>query len=211
MKYSHAIIGVVTSISGMVVLGEIGVMPYSFSMPVVLLIAGVAVFYWKSPKWLQNKTVNMSYGNGDYAVNPSNALEWLQNEKIPATPGYKKLDLDKTSTNNMRLHTEHLNVWENGEKQPAFGVVGAPLNQQDKEAIGYVVHCKTGKVDYNGQLHSAESRLSPIQQGKQWLINKGVNAQVKDQQSQPESQGSVNIYQGQNHRNTENKGESVDG
>jgi len=206
MKYSHAISIVVLSVLGMVGLGELGVMPYNFSIPAVMVVMVLAGFYWKSPDFLSGKNKPSFYGSSDLVVEPQEALEWLQNEYIPGQPGYKKLDLDKTSRNNMKLHTENTDIMINGESEPAFGVVGAPQNQHDKESIGYVVYCKSGRVDYNGERHTAESRLSPVERNKQWLVSKGFNAQVENREKDSREKGSVNIYQGGNPSNIEETG-----
>lgn len=194
MKYSHAIGLVVLSVFGMIGLGEAGVMPYSFSIPVVLVVVVLSGFYWKSPDWFEGG--KKGFGGGDFAVNPQNALQWLQNDYIPSSPGYKKLNLDTTSKDNMKLHTDIQKVNENGEQKVKFGVVGAPLNQIDKESIGYIVHCNTGYVEYNGERHDSDSRLNPIQRNKQWLVSKGFNAKVEGDGQKKVNPSSVNIYQG---------------
>lgn len=193
MKYSH-IIGIsLISLVAVVGLGESGVVPYSFSMPIVGVAGFLAIVYFFDPDFLNGSTSFGGNKGRDLVVEPNDALNYLQ-EKNKEIPGHRKLDLDRTSTKNMQLHTARLTVNENGEKKTKYGVVGRPVDQHDKESIAYIVHCDEGDVEYDGERHTAEERKNPFY-GTKWVENAGYKAQVQDEdQGKPTTQ--FNIHQG---------------
>jgi len=192
MKYSH-IIGIsLISLVAVVGLGESGVVPYGFSMPVVCVAVFLAVVYFFDPEFLSGKN-GFGGKSSDLAVEPNEALSFI-NDEAKDIPGYRPLDLDRTSSNNMQLHTKKLVVNENGEKKTKFGVVGRPRDQNDKESIAYIVHCDEGHLEYDGERHGAEQRLNPFH-GTKWVQNAGYKAQMEEEdKGKPTTQ--FNIHQG---------------
>jgi len=190
----------VLALSGLVVYmvtGSMGLIPFKFSTPVILIIGFVAVLFWRDPNFLGFLDKDYSFGgkNSELAVDPNDALRWLQEDYIPNQPGKRPLNLDSTSVENKKHFTKIQKVNENGEKKVKFGVIGRPREMKDREMIAYVVHCDEGWAEYSGELHDSEERLDPFNGRHQWISNAGYKAKVDDG-SRGSRKGSVNIYQG---------------
>lgn len=194
MKYSHAVGFIVLEVFLIGVGGETGWIPYSFSIPVFGCITLVALLYLFDFGDMVFGS-NMGFGkrnSRDLVVEPNNVLSWLNEEKIPEIPAYRKLNLDRTSKDNMKIYTRRQKVNENGEEKVKYGVIGRPKNMFDKEMIAYVVHCDTGDIEYSGNLHTAEERTDPFNGKHQWIRNAGYKAKPEDETG---SGSSVEIYQ----------------
>lgn len=184
---------------GLIILGAVGAVPFNFSSIVLVGIGFMAVLFWRDPNFLGFLDKDYSIGGSrgsDLAVDPNDALEWLQEEWIPRHKGKRKLNLDHTSVENKKHYTKIQKVNENGEKKVKFGVIGRPQEMKDREMIAYVVHCDEGWVQYSGELHTADDRLDPFNGQHRWMQNAGYKAKVKDDGNDGRGKGSVNIYQG---------------
>ena len=197
MKFSHAVGIVVAELFLIGIGGETGIVPYSFTVPVFGGITVVALYFWLDPEDIPFLNSGMSFSSSssrDLVVEPNNVLEWLNKEKIPEIPAYRKLNLDKTDESNKKIYTRRQKVNENGEEKVKFGVIGRPKNMFDKEMIAYVVHCDSGDIEYSGNLHTSEDRLDPFNGKHQWIRNAGYKAKVEEESSKPST--AVNIHQG---------------
>ena len=207
MKFSHAVGLTVGELFLIGIFGETGIIPYSFTLPVFGGITVVALIFWLDPKDIPFLNSGMSFSSNssrDLVVEPNNALEWLNKEKIPEIPAYRKLNLDKTDKANKKVYTRRQKVNENGEEKVKFGVVGRPKNMFDREMIAYVIHCDSGDIEYSGNLHTAEDRLDPFNGKHQWIRNAGYKAKVEEERDKPST--AVNIHQG----NTDGRSGEVD-
>lgn len=187
MKYSHILIISIASLAAVAGFGETGIVPYNFSIPIIGVVSVLTLFYYFS----NGESFNRN--SSELVVEPNEALSFV-NDKSREIPGYRPLDLDRTSKKNMQLHTKKLVVNENGEKKTKFGVVGRPENQNDKESIAYIVHCDEGHLEYDGERHGAQERLNPFH-GTKWVQNAGYKAQM-DEQGQGKPTTQFNIHQG---------------
>jgi len=198
MKFRDGVLAL-AAIIGVIILGAVGAIPFTFSTIVLVGIGIVTALFWRNPNFLAILNKDYSIGSmrgNDLTVDPNDALEWLQDEWIPKHKGKKKLNLDSTSVQNKKHFTKIQKVNENGEKKVKFGVIGRPLDMKDREMIAYVVHCDEGWVQYSGELHTAEDRLDPFNGQHQWMQNAGYKARV-DSGDGSRQKGSVNIYQGE--------------
>lgn len=210
VKFSHAVGLTVLTLFLIVVGGATNTVPYSFSIPVFGGLTLVALVFWLDPEQIPFTKNGVSFvgksSSRDLVVEPNDALNWLNKEKIPEIPAYRKLNLDKTSEQNKKIYTRRQKVNENGEEKVKFGVIGRPKNMFDKEMIAYVVHCDTGDIEYSGNLHTADERTDPFNGKHQWIRNAGYKAKVEEETNKRKSTG-VNIYQGPANNG---KGENLD-
>lgn len=191
MKYSHIISISVLSLIAVVGMGETGMVPYNFSLPIVGVVTVLSIVYFFDIELL-SRGKGFTGGGKGLEVEPNEALNFI-NEKSREIPGYRPINLDRTSKKNMQLHTKKLVVNENGEKKTKFGVVGRPEDQRDKESIAYIVHCDEGHLEYDGERHGADERLNPFH-GTKWVQNAGYKARVEDEKQSPTTE--FNIHQG---------------
>lgn len=191
MKYGDAVLLGGFSLLGIPVLGQLGIVPYRFSIAMVALAAIGGFVYWKDPNFLKAR-VNTS-NTLDRTVPVNEELDYIQ-EEIQNISGYRRLDLDRTSRKNMQLHTDTLTVTKNGQEHEMFGVVARPTDQHDKESICYILDCNTGQLTYDGERTNSEERMNPFH-GTKWVENAGYRAKKKGENTKGKP-GGVNIYQG---------------
>lgn len=197
MKYRDGVLGL-AGLVAYIITGSIGVIPFKFSTPIMAVIGFITVLYWRDPNFLGFLKDDYNFGSNkknDLAVDPNDALEWLQNDFIPNHAGKRKLNLDATDSSNKKHYTKIQKVNENGEEKVKFGVIGRPLDMKESTMIAYVVHCDEGWAEYSGELHSSEDRLDPFNGRHQWIKNAGYKAKVEENQGQ-RSPGGVTVYQG---------------
>jgi len=192
MKYGDAILLGGISFFSIPLLGELGLVPYKFSLPVTFLVGVAGLVYWKNPKILTGTSISSSR-TSERGIAVNEELNHIQ-KKTEEVPGYRRMNLDDTSRKNIQLHTSALTVTKNGEEHDMFGVVARPMNQNDAESICYILDCHTGQLTYDGERYGPEERKNPFH-GTKWVENAGYRA--KKQEETQESKGGVNIYQGQ--------------